>query len=168
MKPAICIAQLDVQGAAIVNLVRGLTPTQARWKPRLSAWSVLEVLNHLIDEEREDFPARLRAVLADTDERWAPIAPQAWVKQRRYNQRGLDESIAAFRAERDASLAWLRALPPRTPWRRRYRFGKLTAGDLLVAWTAHDVLHLRQLAELRYGLIAGAGKPFSPAYAGDW
>ena len=44
----------------------------------------------------------------------------------------------------------------------------LTAGDLLVAWTAHDVLHLRQLTELRYALIARAGKPFSPAYAGDW
>lgn len=168
MKPAFCIAQLETHGRAIVDFTGALTPAQARWKPKPSAWSVLEVLNHLVDEERGDFPARLRVVLADTGERWAPIAPQAWVKQRRYNNRSLDESIAAFRAERDASLAWLRALPPRTPWRRRYRFGKLTAGDLLVAWTAHDVLHLRQLSELRYGLIARAGRPYSPAYAGEW
>ena len=71
------IAQLQTQGNAIIQLVGGLTPAQARWRPRASDWSVLEVLNHLIDEEREDFPARLRVVLAATDARWAPIAPQA-------------------------------------------------------------------------------------------
>ena len=162
------VAQLQTQGNAILQLVGGLTPAQARWRPRASDWSVLEVLNHLIDEEREDFPARLRVVLAATDARWAPIAPQAWVKQRRYNQRDLAESITAFRSERASSLKWLRALPQRTPWRRKYAHGDLTAGDLLVAWTAHDVLHLRQLTELRYALIARVGKPFSQAYAGDW
>jgi hypothetical protein len=163
-----CIAQLEAQGAAITHMVAGLTPTQARWRPKPSAWSVLEVLNHLIDEEREDFPARLRIVLANSTERWAPIAPQAWVKQRGYNRRDLSLSIATFQAERQLSLAWLRALPPRPAWRRVYRYGKLTAGDLLVAWTAHDVLHLRQLAELRYALIARDGEPYSPAYAGEW
>ncbi|MBL8097056.1 MAG: DinB family protein [Anaerolineales bacterium] len=162
------IAQLQTQGNAIIQLVGGLTPAQARWRPKPSDWSVLEVLNHLIDEEREDFPARLRVVLSGTAARWSPIAPQAWVKQRRYNQRDLAESIAAFRAERAGSLKWLRALPARTPWRRPYAHGDLTAGDLLTAWTAHDVLHLRQLNELRYALITRTGRPFSPVYAGDW
>ena len=163
-----CIAQLEAQGAAIVQMVSGLTPAQTRWKPKPSAWSVLEVLNHLIDEEREDFPARLRIVLSNSDERWAPIAPQAWVRQRGYNRRDLRQSIATFQAERLQSLTWLRTLPPRPAWRRRYRYGTLTAGDLLVAWTAHDVLHLRQLAELRYALISRDGEPYSPAYAGEW
>lgn len=168
MNLAFHVTQLEAQGRSLLQLVDGLTPAQARWKPKPSSWSVLEVLNHLIDEEREDFPARLRIVLADTDARWAPIAPQAWVKQRGYNRRDLADSIATFRAERERSLAWLRGLPARTAWRRRYRYGKLTAGDLLVAWTAHDVLHIRQLAELRYALIARNGEPYTPAYAGGW
>ena len=114
-----CIAQLEAQSAAIVQLVSGLTPAQTRWKPKPSSWSVLEVLNHLIDEEREDFPARLRIVLSNSDERWKPIAPQAWVRQRGYNRRDLRQSIATFQAERLQSLTWLRTLPPRPAWRRR-------------------------------------------------
>ncbi len=42
------IAQLQTQGNAIIQLAGGLTPAQARWRPKPSDWSVLEVLNHLI------------------------------------------------------------------------------------------------------------------------
>ncbi len=44
----------------------------------------------------------------------------------------------------------------------------MTAGDLLAAWVAHDVLHLRQLVELRYAYLVEEAQPNSVGYAGEW
>ena len=64
------------------GLVSGLSLEQARWKPSLDKWSILEVVNHLYDEEREDFRQRLSLVLADPMQPWPPIDPRTWVTSR--------------------------------------------------------------------------------------
>jgi hypothetical protein len=46
--------------------------------------------------------------------------------------------------------------------------GSIRAGDLLAAWVAHDVLHMRQLAELKYAFMAQAMEPYTVKYAGEW
>ena len=51
------------------GLVRGLSLEQARWKPSPDKWSILEVVNHLYDEEREDFRQRIELVLTDPTKR---------------------------------------------------------------------------------------------------
>jgi hypothetical protein len=61
------------------SLVRGISLQQARWKPSPDQWSMLEVVNHLYDEEREDFRQRIELVLADPREFWPPIDPRNWV-----------------------------------------------------------------------------------------
>ncbi len=48
------------------------------------------------------------------------------------------------------------------------RWGKLTAGDMLASWLAHDLLHLRQCIELRYQLTSKAVQPYRVEYAGEW
>jgi hypothetical protein len=74
-----------------------------------------------------------------------------------------------FVRERENSLMWLRELS-NPNWENTYTasWGSIRAGDLMVAWVAHDILHLRQLVELKwaYGLTQYA--PYSPQYAGDW
>ena len=42
------------------------------------------------------------------------------------------------------------------------------AGDLLAAWVAHDLLHLRQLVELKYAYLARTMEPYALKYAGEW
>ncbi|MEZ4640023.1 MAG: DinB family protein [Caldilineaceae bacterium] len=43
-------------------LVEGMSDQDARWKPDAESWSILEVINHLADEEEADFIApRLHA-----------------------------------------------------------------------------------------------------------
>jgi hypothetical protein len=37
------------------QLVASMTPTEAQFKPNPASWSILEVICHLYDEEREDF-----------------------------------------------------------------------------------------------------------------
>jgi hypothetical protein len=48
------------------------------------------------------------------------------------------------------------------------RFGSMAAGEMLAAWLAHDLLHIRQLNEIRYAWLAAMVKPYAVDYAGDW
>ena len=53
------ITHLRVNGDVFKYLFKNLVDEQARWKPGADRWSLLEVINHLYDEEREDFRKRL-------------------------------------------------------------------------------------------------------------
>jgi hypothetical protein len=127
------------------------------------------VVCHLHDEEREDFRPRLDLVLHRPGEAWARIDPAAWVAEREYNARDLARMLQAFLAERERSLAWLGSLSA-PDWSREYQapFGPITAGDLLASWAAHDLLHTRQLLELRRARLLAHTAPHRTQYAGDW
>ena len=62
--------------AIISSLVKDVSEAQARWKPDPQAWSILEVINHLYDEEREDFRQRLDLTLHQPDQPWPPNDPE--------------------------------------------------------------------------------------------
>lgn len=163
------ISQLQSQNKAILSLAEGLSIEQARWKPQSEDWSVLEVLNHLADEERLDFRRHLDHILFTPDYPWPEIAPQAWVIEKKYNQHRLDQTLNDFKFEREESLSWLSGLNNpnwdvvvQLPW------GKISAGDMLASWLAHDLLHIRQLVELRYQLTLAKSLPYRVAYAGKW
>jgi hypothetical protein len=158
------------QGAeTIQGLVVGFSAGEARARPAADAWSIVEVVAHLLDEEREDFRPRLDLVLHRPHETWAPIDPAAWVTARGYNDRELGATLSAFLAERERSLAWLAGLAA-PAWDREYQasFGPITAGDLAASWAAHDLLHTRQLLELRRARLVALTAPHSTRYAGDW
>ena len=158
------------QGAeTIQGLVVGVSAAEARVRPEPTAWSILEVVAHLLDEEREDFRPRLDLVLHRPHETWAPIDPPAWVTARGYNDRELGATLSAFLTERERSLAWLAGLTA-PDWSREYQasFGPITAGDLAASWAAHDLLHTRQLLELRRARLLALAAPHRTGYAGDW
>ena len=151
------------------NLVRGVSVEQIRWKPSPDKWSMLEVINHLYDEEREDFRQRIDLVLADPKRSWPPIDPRNWVTTREYNGRDLDASLNNFFTEREKSLAWLRQLSsPNWQNSNQGPNGVLTAGDLLASWLAHDFLHIRQLARLHWQYVGAISDPYQTTYGGPW
>ncbi|HRA68003.1 MAG TPA: DUF664 domain-containing protein, partial [Caldilinea sp.] len=45
-------------------LLAGVAPEEARLKPSAESWSILEVVCHLYDEEREDFREHLECAEA--------------------------------------------------------------------------------------------------------
>lgn len=164
------IQRFTHNATAIGSLAAGVPEAQARWKPDPESWSLLEVINHLHDEERWDFRLRLDLTLFRPDTEWPPIDPIGWVTERQYNGRDPAESLRNFQNERVKSLEWLHDL--RTPnWESGHRFphGRvLAAGELLGCWLAHDQLHIRQMAQLHHqwlGHLAGAD---ALAYAGPW
>ena len=170
MDPAAYVAALEANAIAIDALSQAMPRERARWRPTPGAWSALEVVNHLADEEVEDFRARLDIVLHRPGETPPANDPEGWVGSRGYNGREFDESLARFLEERRRSLAWLRRLAAPV-WSRSWSHPDgfaLRAGDLLAAWAAHDLLHLRQLVELQYACRVADATPYGVAYAGDW
>ena len=169
MDSAFLIQQLKANAERIKALVDAVAVDDARWKPDPSSWSILEVVNHLCDEEKEDFRVRLNVILQHPDQDWPPIDPEGWVIKRKYNERDLAESLAEFLRERTASLDWLEGLG--TPdWETEYTspFGSMKAGDMFAAWVTHDHLHMRQLVELHRALTEVRANPYSLDYAGEW
>lgn len=167
MDPRTMIESLGRSGAAIAALMDGLPEEPLRLRPAPERWSPLEILCHLIDEERDDFGARLRSTLEDPSAEWPPIDPPAWVEEHNYNERMPGAVVGEFLVERAASLAWLGTVAAED-LARAYdhpKLGDLRAGDLLAAWAAHDLLHLRQLATTLLDVLGGQAEPYSTRYA---
>jgi hypothetical protein len=161
--------QMASSARAIQSLAQNVSEQQARRKPGVEDWSILEVVNHLADEEVQDFRTRLDVILHHPGEKWPPIDPEGWVTERRYNEQDLAHSLRRFLLAREESLAWLKGLDA-PDWRAAYEapFGQITAGDILAAWVAHDLLHLRQLVELYWAHTSRMVQPYGVRYAGEW
>ena len=161
--------ELEINAETIGALVSGVSQADAQIRPTPASWSILEVVCHLADEERNDFRPRLDIMLHRPTEAFAPNEPQEWVTERKYNERDLTESLNDFLAERKQSLEWLKGLANSnwevtytTPWRT------MTAGDMFTSWVTHDILHMRQLVELRYARVVRLTALYNIEYAGGW
>jgi hypothetical protein len=162
--------RLESNAAVFRHLLEGVNREQARWRPAPEQWSLLEVINHLADEEAEDFRRRLRLTLERPGEGWPPIDPESWPRGRAYAERDLESSVARFLAERTESVGWLRAIGtidlgaghdhPERGW--------IAATALAAAWSAHDLIHIRQLTRLHYQYLHEAEGARALAYAGRW
>jgi hypothetical protein len=163
------LSQMEENAEGIRALVAGRSDEEARWRPDAATWSILEVVNHLLDEEREDFRARIDLILHRPDAAWFPIDPEGWVTERGYNERDLTASLEGFLVARKESLDWLMGLSS-PDWEASYPapFGRIRAGDVLASWAAHDLFHIRQLVELRWAYLLRTVEPYGVRYAGVW
>lgn len=165
------IDRLERFPPVLCGLAAMVNPNLARWKPTSGAWSILEIVCHLGDEEVDDFRTRLRLALTDPAADWPRIDPPTWAIERKYNEQDLDAALARFIRERGESIRWLRSLesPDWAVTVVRPRVA-MRPGDLLVAWAAHDALHIRQIAKRLHELAAEDGKPegYEVGYAGEW
>ena len=110
MDMAKLIESLERFGNLLPVVVEGVGLEDARWRPPNGAWSILEVVCHLADEEVADFRMRLESTLRDPAEPWKANDPEAWAVERRYNEQDLKAVLARFTMERRQSVAWLRSL----------------------------------------------------------
>jgi hypothetical protein len=162
--------RLEQFGLTLTAAVSGLSVDEARFKPPSGTWSILEIVCHLGDEEVDDFRARLFSTLRDPAATWPPTDPEAWARERRYNEQDLGAATARFVEERRRSVEMLRDLK-NPDWSTAYihpRHGPVYAGELLASWPGHDALHLRQIAKRMWELAERDGAPYKTAYAGEW
>jgi len=164
------IARLEAHTSVFQALLGRVSNEDAAWKPAPEKWSLLEVAAHLLDEEREDFRTRLDLTLHHPEAAWPRIDPVGWVAARKYAERELGPTVQQFLEERIRSVAWLRGLAA-PDWNSEHRhpaFGSMSAGNLLVSWVAHDLLHFRQITRLQFQRVTELGAPFETGYAGEW
>jgi hypothetical protein len=156
-----------------MEIIRALTANvsqeDAQVKPTPKSWSILEVICHFYDLEREDFREHLDFILHRQNEKWHEIDPQDWITSRKYNEQDFAEMQTRFFEERRKSLDWLIDLS-NTDWDITYtsEHGSVPAGKMFAAWVAHDNLHIRQLVELKRFYIEKITKPYLIEYAGEW
>ncbi|MFG0326649.1 MAG: DinB family protein [Phycisphaerales bacterium JB037] len=171
MNPEPLVHLLRSTPAALRMLLAHVAPDHARRRGPGGAWSIVEIVHHLADEEIEDFGLRLRLMIEDPAAAWPGIDPEGAVRERDAINADLAEQLDRFAAARAESVAWLEALTASggPDWSRTYEhpsLGPIAAGDLLAAWADHDLLHLRQIARRLHEIVQAEAAPFGTDYAG--
>ena len=169
MKTDDIIAHLENNRRVFQSLLTDLESEEYHFKPDPASWSILEILCHLVDEEKEDFRARVKNTLLTPEVQPPTLDPVGAVKSRKYAKQVYVERLEAFLTERRISIKWLRSLQD-PKWKNVYRHptaGNLTAYDLLTNWLAHDYHHIRQINRRKYEYLRKKSK-VNLNYAGDW
>lgn len=111
-------------------------------RPLPGEWSAVECLMHLIDGEAHVYPVRVRAFMAgenitDYDQ---DKASGGWLRQ------SPKQLAARFSRLRAANLKLLDTISPADLGRSSIHsaLGRVTLGDILHQWAAHDLMHLVQ------------------------
>lgn len=139
------------------------------WKQDPTDWCLLEIVCHLVDEEKEDFRVRVKHCLETPDAPLIPINPQAWPIQRDYIGQDFEDAQQRLWDERTKSVAWLRGLQE-APWGNivaHPKFGGISAKSFFYNWLAHDYHHIRQINNLKYQYLKKT-YGYSLQYAGNW
>lgn len=160
--------QLELNGRVLFNMLKNMNAQLYNWKPNAKAWSILEILCHLTDEEKEDFKVRMKYAI---DKQQAPhmIDPVGWVTQRNYSAQDFDLKLQEFKAARNDSIAWLEDIED-SQFEHKWvhpKLGPLTAHHFAANWLAHDQLHIRQITRNKYNYIQQLSKN-NCEYAGNW
>ncbi len=169
MNPETIINRLEANSLVFASLLQGLPREMYLYKITEESWCLLEVAAHLLDEEVEDFRARVQHILTTPDLPLKAIAPHKWPEERAYLQKEYNSTVAAFLKEREQSIAWLRSLS-NPPWQNAVdhpEVGPRTALKFLVNWLAHDYHHIRQINRIHHGYLMATTKD-DLTYAGNW
>lgn len=164
------IDHLTANWQVFESLLTDVSPQEASWKPDKSQWSILQILCHLIDEEREDFRTRVKHVLETPDQPIPPIDPQGWVMDRNYADQDFTLKLRELLEERAQSVVWLNSLE-NPVWDNTFQhptLGAQSASHYLANWLAHDYLHIRQINRMKYLYLRANLSGESLEYAGNW
>lgn len=163
------IKQLRNSKNTIFHLLNEATKEEYTWKQAPQKWSLLEIICHLYDEEREDFRTRFRNVIETPEKKPPNFDPVSWVTDRKYAEQDYNEKLSFFLLEREKSIKYLSELKnPNLKQGYDYgKFGPVNGSFFLANWVAHDLLHIKQITRLKYDFVA-YHTGISIDYAGTW
>lgn len=169
MKTDLITDHLESNRLVFQSMLAGKDADEYNFRPDKNSWTILEIVCHLLDEEREDFQTRVKNTLTSPEKQPPPIDPPGWVKSRNYAAQNYIEKIDSFLKERKTSIKWLRSLD-NPSWKNTYKHptaGVMTAYYLLTNWLAHDYHHIRQINRRSYEYLQKKSG-VKLGYAGDW
>jgi hypothetical protein len=144
---AILRAQCDATQALLAPLSRA----QVLARPKPDDWNILEVLGHITDGEQVFAYRALRIARGDT----TPLAgfeQDDYVRAARSSDRGLEELLEAYVAQRHATIALLRGFDAEA-WLRCGTVSGRSCSSRSWAYIAagHELYHIADFHE-RYGI----------------
>ncbi|WP_422350532.1 DinB family protein [Flagellimonas sp.] len=163
------ISALENNAGVFRETLSGLPPQMLLWKAKPSDWCILGIICHLVDEEKEDFRARVKHALETPTKSLVPIDPEGWYTQRNYMEQDFQEILQCFLSERATSIKWLKGLE-NVNWESSLEhpdLGKISARSFLLNWLAHDYHHIRQINNLKHAYLKHSSGD-SLTYAGKW
>ncbi|MDQ3141199.1 MAG: DinB family protein [Bacteroidota bacterium] len=163
------IQELEKNLFTFDSLLSNLDQEQIHFKPEESSWSLLEIVCHLFDEEREDFRYRIHHILNTPQLSMPPNNPPQWLIDRKYANQNFADRLAIFKEERKISLKYLKDLA-NVNWQQIYihpSLGELSAQFFLHNWLAHDYHHIRQINKNNYYYLKSMSNE-KLDYAGIW
>jgi hypothetical protein len=146
------LARLGRTPRALRQLVEQDVRPLAVRRPAPTAWSAVEVVCHLRDIE-EAYVDRIRFMVLNDRPVLIQLDPDRWAEDRQYARCDLADAVAAFRARREDTLAFLDSLAP-DQWERAADHparGRLTIRRVVHSLASHDVEHLDQIARALAG-----------------
>ncbi len=163
------IAQLETNQEVFKGLLMSKKEMQYLWRPEPEKWNLLEIVCHLLDEERDDFKTRVAHALETPKKTLVPIDPEGWVKERNYSAKDYSQTLVDFLEERKQSVTWLKS-QVEASWSSTVKhpeLGDLSAQLFLANWLAHDYLHIRQILRYDYHFLKQKTN-LDLGYAGNW
>lgn len=145
--PSMILPQFRGNIAALHGLLAEVKPHQQQQRPDPQEWSILQILCHLWQSEKNVHRARLRAILNQDNPFIAsppPPGPDIPPCHEDANQ-----ALYCFQREREATMRLLSDLSP-AQWDRPARhsiFGLTTALEMAHFTAQHDRLHITQLCQ---------------------
>ena len=148
------LAQMPLQ---LRTLAQALPPQRAHWRAQADGFSLVEHACHLRDLEHEGYQLRIRRLLDENVPALQEIDGSAWALERDYQAQPLGEALAAFDAQRSATMRLLVAALPQHAARKGLfgGFGIVTLAGLAREIAAHDAAHRVEIAALVEAARAG-------------
>jgi uncharacterized damage-inducible protein DinB len=155
---------LERTPAVLQSLLGGLPDEWTRGNEGAGTWTVREVLAHLIHGENADWIPRVRHLMEWGSRKPFPPFDRTFGFAERRNRplRELLEEFAALRRESVASLAALNLTSEDLAREGRHpEFGRVTLGQHLATWVAHDFTHLSQIVRVMAAQYRGSVGPWA-------
>lgn len=144
------MALMTAAPASIASLIRRMPASEWAVRPARGEWSLVEVLCHLRDNEREVNQPRLELMMTEEEPFVAASNTSDWADSRGYIRQDGNAAFKEFLTARLATLETLKSLPEEA-WERKARhsvFGPTTLLELVGFMATHDRIHIQQIWKL--------------------
>ncbi len=148
-------------GVVLSYAASGLTPEQETARPGPGAWSVAELVAHMVDSDLVACD-RMKRVIAEHEPTLLAYDENAWILRLRSNEMPVEEAINLFAANRRWMSRVLRGCDEADFNRAGNHtvHGRMTLAELVTTYAGHLDHHLKFL----YGKRANLGSALQPRY----
>ena len=149
-------------GAILAYAVQGLSGEQKQARPGPGAWSIAEVVAHLVDSDAVACD-RMKRIIAEPNPTLLAFDENLWIQRLRSGEMPVEEGVNLFTANRQWMVAGASGLLGGRfrPCRPALRRGRMTLAELLAGFVGHLDHHLKFV----YGKRANLGVALQPRYS---